>query len=240
MSKYIIRLDDATPKMNKEKWQRIERILDKYGIKPLVGVIPDSKDEIFIWDEDETFWSQTIARWIGKGWTIAQHGYHHVYHNCGNGKHSEYIGLNYSQQKENIFNGYRCLINKSCKPSCFFAPGHSFDSITVDVCRDLQVFDFISDGYAFYPYVENGMLFLPNVYDTPHALFPFGVYTFIIHPSFATDSSMKKLEDFIRKHQKRFVSAEDIIKDCKKDRKRNIADKSLELIIRMIRSFRKK
>lgn len=240
MLKYIVRLDDATPKMNKDNWEKIEIILDKYNVKPIVGVIPDCLDTLFTWDEDKLFWSETISRWKKKDWTIAQHGYHHVYHEYRTGKKSEYIGLNYDQQKENILSGYNCLLEHNCKPSCFFAPAHSFDSITVDVCRNVGVFSFISDGYAFYPYEENGMIFLPNVYDTPHAIFPFGVYTFIIHPSFATDKSMKKLEDFIRKHQKRFVSAEDVIKDCKKNRKRNIADKSLEFIIGMIRSIRKK
>lgn len=240
MLRYIIRLDDATPKMNKNNWEKIEKILDKYQIKPIVGIIPDCQDPLFTWQEDKLFFEETVARWISKGWTIAQHGSHHAFHKFGDLQRSEYIGLDYQHQKENIYYGFNVLKSHNITPTCFFAPGHSFDSITVDVCRDLHIFDFISDGYAFYPYVENGMIFLPNVYDTPHAIFPFGVYTFIIHPSFATDSSMKKLEDFIRKHQKRFVSAEDIIKDCKKDRKRNIADKSLELIIRMIRSFRKK
>ena len=44
MSKYIMRLDDAAEKMNVEKWLRMEQLLDKYSIKPLVGVIPACKD----------------------------------------------------------------------------------------------------------------------------------------------------------------------------------------------------
>lgn len=35
MSKYIMRLDDAAEKMNIEKWIRMERLLDKYNVKPL-------------------------------------------------------------------------------------------------------------------------------------------------------------------------------------------------------------
>lgn len=38
MSKYIMRLDDACEKRNIKCWDRIEKILDNYGIKPLVGV----------------------------------------------------------------------------------------------------------------------------------------------------------------------------------------------------------
>ena len=40
MSKYIMRLDDAAEKMDIEKWSRMEKLLDKHSIKPLVGVIP--------------------------------------------------------------------------------------------------------------------------------------------------------------------------------------------------------
>ena len=66
MLKYIVRLDDATPKMNKDNWEKIEIILDKYNVKPIVGVIPDCLDTLFTWDEDKLFWSETISRWKKK------------------------------------------------------------------------------------------------------------------------------------------------------------------------------
>ncbi len=43
MSKYFIRLDDVCPKMNIERWDTMERLLDQYKVKPLVGIIPDCK-----------------------------------------------------------------------------------------------------------------------------------------------------------------------------------------------------
>lgn len=52
---YCIRLDDACPQMNAEKWARIERILDKYKVKPIVGVIPENRDPDFVAVADETF-----------------------------------------------------------------------------------------------------------------------------------------------------------------------------------------
>lgn len=36
MSQYILRLDDASDYMGVKKWQRMEELLDQYGIKPLV------------------------------------------------------------------------------------------------------------------------------------------------------------------------------------------------------------
>ena len=46
MSKYIMRLDDACEKRNIQNWDRIEMILDKYEIKPLIGVIPNCEDSM--------------------------------------------------------------------------------------------------------------------------------------------------------------------------------------------------
>ncbi len=44
-SKYLIRLDDASHYSNEEKWDRIESILIKFQIKPIVAVIPNNKDK---------------------------------------------------------------------------------------------------------------------------------------------------------------------------------------------------
>jgi hypothetical protein len=44
MLRYILCLDDATPKMNKDCKNKIEDFLDRYDIKPIVVIIPDSAD----------------------------------------------------------------------------------------------------------------------------------------------------------------------------------------------------
>ena len=43
--KITIRMDDITPDMDFEKFTRFKTILDKHGIKPLIGVVPDNKDK---------------------------------------------------------------------------------------------------------------------------------------------------------------------------------------------------
>ena len=37
MSRYIMRLDDACPRHDRDKWQRMEELLNAYGVKPIVG-----------------------------------------------------------------------------------------------------------------------------------------------------------------------------------------------------------
>ena len=42
--KIAIRLDDITPDMDKKSFERFKALLDKYKVKPLIGVVPDNKD----------------------------------------------------------------------------------------------------------------------------------------------------------------------------------------------------
>ena len=63
MLKYVIRLDDACPNMNLEKWDKIESLLDKYSIKPIVGIIPDNEDAEFNHKLIENFWEKHCVRW---------------------------------------------------------------------------------------------------------------------------------------------------------------------------------
>lgn len=63
MNKYLIRLDDACPVMDAKKWQRMEDLLDTYGVKPMVGVIPANKDPKQQKDDvDCEFWNK-VKRW---------------------------------------------------------------------------------------------------------------------------------------------------------------------------------
>ena len=63
MSQYILRLDDASDYMDVKKWQRMEELLDQYGIKPLVGVIPDNRDSSLTdtYEQDPEFWIRLHA-----------------------------------------------------------------------------------------------------------------------------------------------------------------------------------
>ena len=66
---YLIRLDDAGPTMNRRLWSRMEVLLDKYGVKPMVGVIPHNEDsQQKIDTPDEMFWAKVKA-WRGTGIT---------------------------------------------------------------------------------------------------------------------------------------------------------------------------
>ena len=78
-AKYILRLDDACPTMDVVKWDRIEKICDKFLIRPIIAVVPNNKDKKLIKNDiDINFWNK-VRGWQNKGWHIALHGYDHIY-----------------------------------------------------------------------------------------------------------------------------------------------------------------
>lgn len=131
MNKYLIRLDDACPYMDRGKWQRMEDLLDKYGIKPLVGIIPANTDpETLIEPEDSYFWKKAYS-WVKKKWCLAFHGFNHVCKTDSGGinpvhKRSEFAGLSYEEQCQKIWDGYTLLKDKGFDVKWFFAPSHTF------------------------------------------------------------------------------------------------------------------
>lgn len=240
MLKYIIRLDDACPTMNEKKWQAIEMLLDKYNIKPIVGIIPDNKDSDFKYPKIKDFWKKYPHKWQEKGWIIAVHGYNH---NLTKTIRTEFSSKSYKEQKKTLHAGYTLLRNQGLMPKCFFAPNHTFDDNTIKACKDLGIFEFISDGYAYYPYKYKGMIFLPSVFDTPHKVSSKGIFTFVYHPNNITEEKLIYLENFIKANLENFNVNIDYIITKYSNRKKTIKDYILQfeiLIYRMIRNIIKK
>ena len=106
-AKYLVRLDDACPTYNKENWDRLEKLLDEYNIKPIVAVIPENRDEKLKYDNpDKGFWDKVYA-WQEKHWTIGLHGFEHRYTTKSGGlvplnKKSEFAGVSLAKQEVKI------------------------------------------------------------------------------------------------------------------------------------------
>lgn len=211
-AKYIVRLDDACPQMNHENWHRMEELLDKYQVKPLVGVIPDNHDPEFTWPEDERFWERA-RNWQDKGWTIAQHGCRHLYlpeakrryFQKSHSLHTEWAGVDSEVQKEMMREGYNLLRAHGLFPTGFFAPAHTFDTNTVIACEMIPELKFISDGYGLMPYRKAGMTFLPSICDGPFLMKVSGIFTFVAHPSVMTTCAFMRWDKFLKQ------AADDVI-----------------------------
>ena len=215
--KYLLRLDDACPTMDGEKWGRIEVILDRYDVKPMVGVIPHNEDpQQEISPVDTKFWDK-IQGWVDKGWVIALHGYNHCY-NCNGGLkglnpmwvRSEFAGLPLEEQCKKIRLGVSIMRKYGINPQYFFAPSHTFDENTLVALQKESDIRIISDTIGRYPYKKDDFCFIPQI--TGHCVkMPInGFYTFCFHPNTMNDVAFQNLEEFIQKYKKQFISFNDI------------------------------
>lgn len=213
--KYLIRLDDACPTMQKQNWDRIEFILDKYDVKPMVGIIPFNEDPLQqLSPEDDLFWVKA-NNWIKKKWTIALHGYNHVYITKNSGinplwNRSEFAGISLEIQKDKIAKGVEILREHGINPNFFFAPSHTFDLNTLQALRECSDIRIISDTIATKPYKKHGFIFVPQLGGSCKVMKYPGIWTFCLHPSVMTETAFANLDKFLSNHKDDFISFEDI------------------------------
>jgi len=212
---YLIRLDDASPRMNWKKWNTIFNILDKYNIKPIVAVIPNNEDEQLDIDKyNPSFWD-IVRLWENKGYHIAMHGFNHKYISSDGGlipinKQSEFAGVHIDIQREKIKKSWSIFKKNKIFPKIWVAPAHTFDFNTLTVLKEETNIEIISDGIAYYPYKEYGFLWIPQQlwwYKEKKE----GIWTICLHPNNMSENDMMEFENFIKYNQKKFmISIEDL------------------------------
>ena len=236
---YLIRLDDASDHMNTERWDRVERMLDEQGVKPLVGIIPVNRDPMLLeFPEDPGFW-QKARDWQAKGWRIALHGYEHLY--CSNSggmnpvhSRSEFAGLPLEVQREKIRRGLTELTEKGLRPDVFFAPSHTFDENTLqalDLESDIRI---ISDTVANDTYYLKGFTFIPQQSGRVRKL-PFKVTTICLHPNNMSDAELDEVRAFFRAHRGEFLDPNAIMPTT---RRRSLLDRGYALAYHLKRKLR--
>lgn len=168
--KYFVRFDDICPTMDYNQFQRAKTLMDKYGIKPLLGIIPENKDEDQMkCAEDPDFWAE-MRDLQSRGWAMALHGCNHIYNNenpktmvCGR-KHSEFAGNDYITQYETIKRGKEILENHGINTDIFFAPAHTYDKITLKALA-ANGLKYNIDGLSSKPYKQCGIINIPCRYN---------------------------------------------------------------------------
>ena len=214
---YLIRLDDACPNMDAAKWQKMEDMLDKYGVRPMVGIIPNNEDPQTSPDPyDAEFWDKA-HRWEAKGWAIALHGYNHV---CiteegMNGLNpmwarSEFAGVSIEQQREKIRKGVAIFKENGISPMYFFAPSHTYDKHTLVALRLESDIRIISDTIATKPYRDGDFTIIPQLGGHCSEMKIPGVWTFCLHPTAMNEAQFKAVEDFLMAHKDEFVTFTDL------------------------------
>ena len=239
MSKYIMRLDDACERLNIENWNRVEELLDKFKIIPIVGVIPHCDDiEMNIFPVYDKFWD-TVDRWKMKNWEIAMHGYNHVYESkCGGinpiNLYSEFAGEQFSVQYDKIINGITLMNKHNLYPKVFIAPAHTFDNNTLKILKEYTDIKFISDTIAYDAYILNDIVIIPQQTGTVRFM-PFAITTCCYHPNTMNENSFIKLEKFFQKNSTKFINFPHKIYN----RKLNVIDKFLRSMYFFNRKLRR-
>ncbi|MBR5359746.1 MAG: DUF2334 domain-containing protein, partial [Lachnospiraceae bacterium] len=112
--KFLVRLDDITPYMDRIRFNKVREILDKYGICPIIGVVPDCRDESIYSKESEPYsldeFKALLKELTNAGWTVAMHGTNHVYSTDDSGllginPFSEFAGTSYAVQYTKLKQG---------------------------------------------------------------------------------------------------------------------------------------
>lgn len=166
-SRYMLRFDDICPTMNWATWEAIESHLVLFNVKPILAVIPDNRDPKLMVDPPRAdFWNR-VRRWQEMGWTIALHGYQHVYVNQNAGMlrltpQSEFAGLSYDEQKAKLEQGLAIFKEQGVRADAWVAPSHSFDRTTVKILAELGI-SVISDGLWAWPFTsKDHMVWVPQ------------------------------------------------------------------------------
>lgn len=225
---FLIRLDDASEYMDTDKWARMEKLLEKYGIKPIFGIIPHNEDpKLITYEKNPVFWNWANKK-IADGWTPAMHGYNHVYETESGGLNpvnlrSEFAGVSLERQCAKIKCGYEILKSHDIEPEIFFAPAHTFDENTLKALKVETPIRCISDTIANDVYYEEPFYFIPQQSGNARSL-SLKLVTFCYHPNVMCEDDFNILDIFLQSHKNKFVS---FSKSLLRQRKRNVVDRLL-------------
>jgi len=198
-AEYLVRFDDVCPTMNWEAWDRVESILTSRGMRPLLAVVPDNRDpKLQVAPAREDFWER-VRQWQERQWTIALHGYQHVYETraaglVGLNDRSEFAGVAAEEQARRLGEAVAIFRANGIAANTWIAPAHSFDKVTLAVLRD-QGITRLSDGLFFHPGRDaSGILWVPQqLWDFRRR--PFGVWPVCLHINSWTARELDRFEE---------------------------------------------
>lgn len=232
--KIAIRLDDITPDMDWSKFKRVRAILDKYEVKPLIGVVPDNKDVKLHKEEARLDFWEIIKELEVNKWCISLHGYNHCYTEKKGGlfplnRQSEFAGLPLDGQIEIIKSGDDILKENGIITNIFMAPSHTYDSNTLKALK-ICGYRYITDGYAKRPYIRLGVVFFPISFSRYISFKKKSGYTtFVYHLNEMSEEEIDFFEEFIVNNRDKVIDYSDFYSI--KPFKRNIVGNTKEYVM---------
>ena len=207
----LIRFDDIAPNMNWDMMDKCQELLDEFKIKPVLGVIPKNEDkELLKYPLRSNFW-KIVKNWENKGWSIAMHGYNHVYDmetkkrdyfNYGGG--SEFFGHSVEIQKNKLKEGLKIFKENKININMFFAPNHTYDLNTFNALKSVGIFRVI-DGYGMLPYTSHEIKFVPQLFYNLYML-PYGIQSTQIHINDWKENNFQFFKSFVEKYHTKIIN----------------------------------
>ena len=232
----LIRIDDIAENMNWDIMKQSEQLFEKYSIKPVLGVIPNNKDDEFLaYPKKNDFWEK-VRDWRDKGWEIAMHGYTHVYDkmctknddyfNYGGG--SEFTGHPLETQILRIKSGLKKFEDEKIKIRTFFAPNQTYDKNTFIALKNCGIHE-VLDGYGLMPYSKNNIKFIPQLFNKVF-LFPFGIQSTKLHLNEWSQEDFNNFEKFVKKNEYKIITYDQALKKVNN----NLIYKSINILSNII------
>jgi predicted deacetylase len=213
-AQYLLRFDDLCPTMDGARWERFEPLLRRFGIRPILAVVPDNQDpDLQIGQPDPKFWEK-MRTMQAEGATIGLHGYQHVCEAEGRGlvpvhRRTEFAGAPRDCQQEWIRAGLRILRGHGLEARIWVAPRHGLDRRTLWVLREEGI-GLVSDGFARRPFKAGGLTWIPQQLWGPGERGP-GLWTICVHANVAADEVVEELEAFVARRAAQFTSVERVL-----------------------------
>jgi len=217
-AQYLLRFDDLCPTIALSRWERLLPLIDEFGIRPILAVVPENRDhDLARCEPDPGFWAR-MRTLEAAGATITLHGYRHLCRSKGKSlvplhSHSEFAGVPQELQREWICAGLSILRVQGLNPRVWVAPRHGFDINTLEALR-LEGIQLLSDGLARVPFVRGGITWIPQQLWSPVKK-PKGLWTICLHTNAMRSSQVDRLREFLRQNAAQFTSVDRVEAELK-------------------------
>jgi peptidoglycan/xylan/chitin deacetylase (PgdA/CDA1 family) len=206
-----VRFDDICPTMNWRVWDRVEAILERHDVKPIVAVVPDNRDpKLAVAEPRADFWERARG-WQARGWTIGLHGYQHLYSHPSGGivdihAGGEFAGHDAATQRAKIAAGMEVFGKEGLVPKVWVAPGHAFDETTVALLPEFGIAA-VSDGFYWRGVSRGGRPWLPQQLWRFRAM-PFGLWTVCLHVNSWKDATLQRFDQMVARFSSSIITVE--------------------------------
>ena len=238
--KIAVRLDDITPDMDWERFLKFKALLDKYQVKPLIGVVPDNQDDNLrgsLNGAPDEFWSY-IRELQNEGWSVAMHGYRHIYSTDKGGifplnHFSEFAGVPYEKQLQMLSEGKQILADKGIETDIFMAPAHSYDNNTLKALKKAG-FSKLTDGFGNQPYAWKKLSFYPISFRLSSTLQKKAGYsTMVVHTGTIKENEWPSYDSYFQNNNVKWIDYSEYL--SQEPVRRGVCGRTIEYLMAVIK-----